>query len=260
MDKFEKEIIDTLCNRAQTVMEQESLKNRIDKKIDRKQITGKKHYSIKKVVLLVATACMLLGAGVFASGKVGGLVSGFDGKTLGSKTTKFSNLSKEEDILGYQVQAVPQFSNGYQFKQMNVDKTYGVDEEGHFMKQYVYYELSMIYQKGDKKVYVTICKPLENVPVKNIDGTKTVGNIMLTYSEDTYKWVPEDYELTQADEENMKRNDYFISSGADEISEQKVSHVGWDKDGVHYSIMEYDISLGCEGMFAMAEEILQSVN
>lgn len=258
MERFDQEITDTLCHKAQDVYEQGILKSRIDRAIGRESEMKKKHFSIKKTAILAAAACLLLGAGVFASGKVAGLVSGFDMKTIGSKTTNFSELSKEEDILGYQVQAVPQFSNGYRFKQMDADKTFGLDEEGNIMKQYAYYGLNMIYEKGDKKIYVDICKPLGNEPTPNISAAKMVGNVQLTYSEDTYKWVPADYEMTAEDEANMKKEGYYISCGADEISEQKVSHVNWIKDGIHYGIMEYDVSVGCDEMFQMAEEILES--
>lgn len=259
MGEFERELKNALNSKAQNILETEDLKSRLDDRIRREQDMSKKHYSFRKAVILAAAACMLLGAGVFASGKVAGLVSGFDGKTIGSKTTDFSKLSKEEGILGYQVQAVPQFSNGFKFKQMDVDKTYGLDEDGNLMKQYAYYNLHMIYEKENTSLYVDVCKPLESSTVKNVSAVKMAGEIKLTYSEDTYKWVPTGYELTPEDEENLKRDDYYISEGGeDAVTTSKVAHVNWVKDGIHYSIMGYDLPIGSEEMFTMAQEILEN--
>lgn len=56
--------------------------------------------------------------------------------------------------------------------------------------------------------------------------------------------------------ENMKRNDYYISVGADSVSENKVTCVVWFQDGVKYSIMNIYGTTPAETLFEMAGEII----
>lgn len=260
MGKFENSIKETLLDATENVSDTEYMKNRVDaeiKKRSEKPIIRK--FSVKKVLAFSMAACLLLGVGVFAFGNIDALVSGFDIKTINSKTTNFAELPKEEGILGFQVQAVNQFSNGYTFKQMDVDKTFGMDEDGNILSHYSYYGLTIQYTKGDDSLYVNVYKPLEKKPITNSKSEKMIGNVNVYYFENTYKWVPEDYELTEEDKQNMLKPDYFISEGGDEpVSEEQVKNVCWYKDGVYYSILGYSLPLTNNEMFDMAEEIINS--
>ena len=96
-------------------------------------------------------------------------------------------------------------------------------------------------------------------PITNSKSEKMIGNVNVYYFENTYKWVPEDYELTEEDKQNMLKPDYFISEGGDEpVSEEQVKNVCWYKDGVYYSILGYSLPLTNNEMFDMAEEIINS--
>ena len=56
----------------------------------------------------------------------------------------------------------------------------------------------------------------------------------------------------------MKRNDYFISEGADAISENQVACVVWEQDGIRYSLMNIYSATPADTLFEMAQEIIMA--
>ena len=90
------------------------------------------------------------------------------------------------------------------------------------------------------------------------DEVKIIEGIEVEYYLSTYKWVPVDYELTEEDKKNMEKDNYFISDGASEISENLVSGVSWVQDGIYYHIGNVHGKTEPEVLFQMAEELILS--
>ncbi len=275
MRKYEKDKIKTALDmRCAGISASEALKWRIDDELGRQKsgeilpltLPAEKenfmknaekkrfHMSGKKFVIGVAAACLLI-SGAAAAGKTAYYRSSFGPN---HKYKSYADLNKAEGRLGYSVDAVENFDNGYTFREIVVDKTDAVDENGN--KLYDFPEMWIYYEKEGNKVSLIIDKPLETGERAKVpDLTAQCGDIDLRYDEYTYKFVPPGYELTAEDEANMERDDYYISEGSETVEMQIAKHVTWEKNGAHYNLMAMGVdSLTGEEMLEMAEEILEA--
>lgn len=253
---FEQNVKHALEVECQDVTASRNLKERIDEAIldSQKEAGTMKHLSVKKLVIGVAAACLLVGGGAYAAGHATGLVSG---TSLSDTYKSYDDIDKAQGKLGYEVDSIETFSNGYDFREMSVDDVDGVDDEGN--KVYTYKEMTIHYEKdGENTLWLNSCKPVEEaVKDKTPDATAQCGDITLYYDEYTYKFVPVDYELTEEDKENEARDDYFISYGSDEVEIMQNKGVTWEKEGTYYSLSGFDLSMSSDEMFAMANEVIE---
>ena len=88
--------------------------------------------------------------------------------------------------------------------------------------------------------------------------TRQLDGICISYAKDHYKFVPENYKLTQEDLANEKTAHYFISEGTDSVEENEVSSVSWQEEGITYLISVYDTEMSPDDMISMAKEIIES--
>ena len=210
---------------------------------------NRKHFSIKKMIIVIAVIGLLGSTACLAAGKITSLVGGSDGE----RCTDFAKLDSMVDKLGYEVKAIESFQNGFTFENMNIGNTTGMDDDGNAVASYK--ELWVDYTKENERLNLIICKPLPE-EARTAKQTGEYKGITISYYIDTYKFVPEDYELTEEDKENEKKDDYYISYGSDEVTLNQISYVNWTDNGIHYSIMGSDTSLTAEDMIQMAEEII----
>lgn len=258
-DAMEKnQIKDALSQECSSLSPSPGIKDRIDERIrESQEETGSmKHFSIKKVVIGVAAACLLLSGGAYATGHATALMS--RGSLSGQYKSYDGDMAKAENKLGYNVLTVEGFENGYSFKSMEVVDTMGLDETGN--KVYTYKDMTIYYEKaGCPNIYVGMYKPVEDEQrTKTPDATKVCGNTTLYYDEYTYKFVPVDYQLTPEDEANEQRDDYYISVGSDQVEIQVSQDVSWEMDGTHYLLAGFDTGLSADELLSMAEEIIQN--
>lgn len=212
-----------------------------------------KKFSVKKLVIGIAAGCLLVSGGVFAAGHAVTLVTH---NFLPNAYRSYSDMEKAQAELGYTVDSVENFANGYRFERMFVNEWQGQDESGNAV--YTFKGLDISYGKnGEKRINLCAEKPMETFAWgKTPDAVRTAGDITLRYDIVTYKIVPPDYELTDEDRENDARPDYNISFGSDEVKIQQASHVTWEKDGVQYTLLGFDLNLSADEMFDMAEEVM----
>ncbi|MBP3604366.1 MAG: hypothetical protein J6J79_09505 [Lachnospiraceae bacterium] len=232
----------------------EQLNRNIKSKME--EMGMKKHFSVKRALIMAAVCCLLVGTvSVASSGVVSYIVSSSGLHVY----TDFEQLEQAEKKAGFRVKAKEKFANGYSFKSVDVTESKDMDQSDNVIAKYQ--EILFTYEKGTDDIYINVMQS------GNIhgDGTRVpdrkveLEGIEVEYYIDTYKWVPTDYELTAEDEVNLLRDDYFISDGADEVSETKVCHVNWYQDDIYYSIMAYQ-EMPAEVLFAMAEELIISEN
>jgi len=212
----------------------------------------KNKFHVKKFVIGVAAACLLLSGSIFA-GKTAMYISGM---RLG--TYSFEEQGKAEEKLGFAVNLVESFGNGYRFEEMEVFETRAADENADTL--YTFPELNVEYERDgvrDIDLYVDQ-KPEWEEWAKVPDMEEQYGDIALRYDVVTYKFVPEGYELTEEDRANMERDDYEISEGSDEVEIAQMSSVRWNMDGVHYHLLGSDTALSGEEMFTMAKELIDA--
>ena len=115
-----------------------------------KKETGKSvRFNAKKLVIGVAAACLLLSGSIFA-GKTAMYISG---RGLGSFT--YEEKDKAEEKLGFVVDLVESFGNGYSFQEMDVQEVRGADEDANTL--YTFPQLAARYIRdgvSDISLYV----------------------------------------------------------------------------------------------------------
>lgn len=211
-------------------------------------------FNKKKMVILVAVACMMLGTTAFAAGHIA------------SYRSWSSNLSSEKDIaksradaekLGVSLAIPETFSNGYTFSYSNEGGIEGLDEAGNsvdsgksFMATYTKDGCADVYLNVDPAFEPLDASSNEKYQFKDICGTSVY------FYSDTYKFVPSDYELTDEDKENMERPDYEISYGSDEVTIQNCSGFIFEYDGKIYNLLSFDSGLTTDEWADMAEELI----
>jgi len=230
------------------------LKARIDERILMGQKEADmKHLSVKKLVIGAAVGCLLVSGGVAAAGHA---VSFSSHSWVTDAYRSYGDMDKAQEELGYHADTVEEFSNGYRFERMSVDDVNGEDEQGNVI--YTYKSLGIHYEKGkEPSVSLYVAKPLEAVVrTGEPEAVRQVGEITVYYDSTTYKFVPPDYELTNEDKVNLERDDFTISYGSSKVEEQKSSDVTWDKGGIHYHLLGFDVKMSPEEMLDMAEEVI----
>ena len=251
---LEKQLKEALTQECADMTASRNLKERIDAEIlERQKEADMKHFSVKKLIIGVVAGCFLVSGGVFAAGHAVSLSSH---SYLGDRYKSFSDLDKAETKLGYQVDAVEAFENGYRFKSMSVTDVQGEDESGSAV--YTFKSMDIQYGRGgDPSLSVFIEKPVETqVRTKDPQAVRQVGDITVYYDTQIYKFVPPNYELTDEDKAKQESGELAISYGTDKVQVQTSYHVTWCKDGIFYDILGFDVNLGAEEMLDMAEEII----
>lgn len=219
-----------------------------------------KHMSMKKLVIGVAAACLVVGTIAVAGS---GAVSIIASSSSIPDYTKFGDMEKAEAEIGYSADAVESFGNGFHFDGIHIVEESLRDESGHILGEEKSIQIS--YSKGREEVDVYIRKilPGENAEVRmgtGFDKTLQADGITVGYSCDTYKAVPADYELTEEDRKNMENGHFQLAYGTDRVEISKSHYVGWIKDGISYGIQGFDLSIGADEMLGMAQEIIESGN
>jgi len=211
-----------------------------------------KKFSIKRVAILTAAACLAVGAvSVAHSGAIYKTSS-----SMPNEYTSYDDLSKAESKAGIDVKAVERFTNGYKFSGMNIDHIEDHTEEGTVIARYA--GISISYEKeGADSLYLDM-EASEHSDLREDEATAQIEieGVNVKYYVDTYKWVPVGYELTDEDQANLEKGNYYISEGADEVSENKVCCVHWEQDGIDYLLTDVYGYISADEMFAMAAEII----
>jgi len=253
---IDREIAEVFRAEVEDITVSDSVKRNIDEILFEKEFKGGKVVKLfsKKRMLVLGAACIILSASVvFAGGQVTSLVSR---SNLFAVCKDYSKLSKQEEKLGYSVEIVEQFSNGYIFESMEVGKVKGLDEAGNIVETYKELDVDYKNELGEK---VSLNADQRNAgrdfrtPVQILE----CGETTFYYYLDTYKFVPVDYELTEEDRKNMEREDYEISTGSDEVEINMMSSVEWERNNVRYNLLAIDTEMTADEMLEMASEIIK---
>ncbi len=251
---FEQDIKEALERKCDGLTASQSLKMRIDEEIlTRQKEAGKMgHLRIKKTAVVIAAACLLVGGTAFATGRATYL----EGHSYNTDAiTDYAGMPKAEKELGYPVDSVEQFANGYRFSSVGVHDTAGKDESGDTV--YTYKDMMINYDKeGENGIYLAISRPVETEMGRDYVDERVCGDITLYYDENTYKSVPPDYQMTEEDKANEAKGHFWLAYGSREVTVEKATGVTWMKDGVRYELAGFDLGLSADEMFDMAEEVL----
>lgn len=238
------------------------LKRQIDRRLqkeEKKEEHSMKHFSIKKVVIGVVAASFLLGTAVLAGSGIKYYVA------IGTefpKYTKFEDIGKAEAEIGYKVDAVESFSNGYKMTGIDIIENSIQNEAG--QKEEEQKEIRLSYGKeGDEEIAFYARKLFsgeseETVYGPVVDKTLQCGKTKVIFTQYTYKSVPPEYELTAEDKKNMEDEHFTISYGTSEVKMNQYYSALWVKDGMVYSLGGFNLSMSGDEMLNMAKEIIEN--
>lgn len=244
-----------LKKEAEKVRASEFLKTRIDMEITARQeeSTMKKTGKFSKYIAVAATMCLLIPAGIFAAGKVSYYMSSSSPETA---SKSWAELEKMEKKAGIETDALEAFSNGYEFEECNIRSTDALDDNGN--KMFDMNEVDVTYSNGKGDMIDCSMHKSDDRMKEERPATKTAqyDGITVSLYEDTYKFVPDDYEATEEDIRLEKEGNFYLSYGSSEVEVKKVTSVNWDKDGVSYLLQGFDVDLNDQAMMDMAGEMI----
>lgn len=254
MENIDKRIRETLQKSCDEIFASPKLKQKIDESISLKEEKSMKTISMKKVVIGVAAASLLLSGAVFA-GHTAYMAAGVPSMP---EYETYAQIGEAEARLGYTADHVETFRNGYAFAGASIGTDYAYDENGR--RLYSYEEMDIEYKKtGEPSLSLVVEKPIENqyndiVP----EAVRTCDGITIEYWKEEFSIVDTDYVVTKKELEEMKAADADISIEWNENTAKTSHHVMWEKDGIRYMLFGFDVTLSPDGMMDMAEEIIMA--
>lgn len=257
---FEDSIKETLDKNAEHIMASETLKHRVDRVIKnqdlRRESPLKNILTIKRVAVTVAALCFMMPAVAFAIGHINSYVS------TSSSTLDYVEMPTAKELtkdIGFAPKATDAFTNGFSFENAHVDNIQGKDENGNVVEEFK--GIDYIYVASDDSK-ITLSANNNQYPSLEDDAnkpnaqTEVYKGIDLTYSEQQYKFVPLNYEMTAQDKKDEARGAVTFSNGSEQVEIEMFKFLSWSDRGINYLLMGSDIDLAQDDFVEMAKEII----
>jgi len=203
----------------------------------------------KKMIAIVAiAAAFLVGSTAFAAGVIGGWFSAPD--------TRYESAPDVQQIsadIGYKAVVPESFSNGYSY-------AYGYTADNEMISSIDgsaenFRSATFVYEKEGDLLYFSQEK--SEVLLKQMgDVIAEAGGIELYYYSYENKFVPADYEMTEADREAEEKGELIFSYGADKVGTMSVTSLAWVQNGTSYMLMQMDGMLSPDALVDMAKEVI----
>lgn len=209
-------------------------------------------FNKKKAIAVAAVACMLCGTTVFAAGKIASYRSWSNPQ---NEISSYSEAVSKSDELGSSLVIPQMFSNGYTFDAANTMGMEGLDENGNVLVKGTDFTARYI-KDSVPDIHMFINTAYETGDESYAVDSKLVGDITVYFDQATYKFVPEGYEFTDEDNQNIDDPHYEISFGSEKVEIQNYTGISFEKDGKYYSMFAWDSDMSADEWYAMAEELL----
>ncbi len=206
---------------------------------------------VLRTALLAAALVLLLSATAYAAG---GLAGFHTSNRPGAVWTSPDALPRAEKQLGAPIIVPESFENGFAFQQVTLRYTNRTDDAGAVVETFP--ELDVRYKRDGMTVMLNLNRSFPQPHGQGWTERESGGTGVWCRSE-TYKAVPEDYELTEEDLALRASGEMTISWGSDRVEILPMSTVQFTREGVDYMLMSME-GLPVDELFAMAEEIIQS--
>lgn len=225
--------------RVQAVTPSDDLLMNVKREVNRrKKEREKMSATMKKVIAIAAMACLIC-ASCFAA-------SQFTTTQMGTveKITRYDQLADAAKEIGLEARYVEKFENGFAFQSGDTTKGCAINEEGVPVgDEYEGLAISYVNAEGERLTLI-------------VEPTTEAGGEKPAYSDDTYKFVPPDYELTEEDKAMMDGGDFFISYGSQEVEIKEAEVYSWQDGNISYSLTAFDCNFGEAEMARMARELM----
>lgn len=208
--------------------------------------------SKRKAVVVAAVACMVCGTTVFAAGEIASYRSFSNPQ---NEISNYSDAVTKSDELGSELTIPETFSNGYTFDAANTMGVEGLDESGNVIVSGT--DFSAKYVKDNMpNINMFINQVYESGEESYAVDSKMIGDVEVYFNQAVYKFVPEGYEFTKEDEQNIDDPHFEISYGSDQVEVKKYNGISFEKDGKNYSMFVWDCDMTSDEWYEMAEELL----
>ena len=182
------------------------------------------------------------------------LVSGMTHYT----SSQFSDMDKVMDKAGFRMDVKESFTSGFTFDKVYVEDTRGLDENDREVLKYR--EVQVNYRNADGVRLCLFAHPdIEEITDSEspVAQTAQIGGVTVSYHLDHYKFVPPDYQLSEAEKQWQEIPGNYISYGSEAAKDTDVAFLCWEKDGIRYSFMDSGAKVTPQTLFAMAKELMQ---
>ena len=209
-----------------------SVNSALEKIAEREETNMSRSMGIRKIVVAAAVVAAF-GVTAIAAMKAAGIESHTDLRDAVYSVSEIQELSDDED---FGVKYIDEFSNGYKFEVGYPSVGKATDADGNTIKEYTSFAVE--YKNGDSEI-VFFTEPNADVVDMPTDcETVDVDGTTVYTMEDTYKFVPPDYEMTEQDKEDEASGKYIFSYGTDEVEIQNVKQVMWKEGSVICTILD----------------------
>ncbi|MBR3185049.1 MAG: hypothetical protein IKF48_02825 [Oscillospiraceae bacterium] len=200
------------------------------------------HMNRKRLLSFALAAALILALGAAAYAVSGaGRATATCAMPETGEYTDLAALPEVEQIAGYPVIVPESLSDGYRFSRLAVTGMADYDENGEREREY--YTVNAVYSKADASDLMLSLSPVraESAAPDTLSGeARWIDGIAVSMRQDTYKFVPEDYEKTAAEQAAEEGGHFFISYGAEQISEAEVASADFLIGNVRYTVMDMD--------------------
>ena len=222
---------------------------------EKERITMKNRKKFSRILIAAAVIC-LLSITAFAAEQA--RIHSFTSRNQEYRES-YSALAQAMENAGFRLTLPEEFESGFRFRQVRTGETQCDDDDGNHVLTYK--DVSVDYENDQGQQLDFYAIPNLGDAVEEDTRTpvtsKTVGGITLNYFVEHYKFVPEDYELSEADKEWMQQPGNYLSYGADNVVEETFAALSWATDEGKFSFMDMTASINPDVLFAMAEEIIK---
>lgn len=172
-------------------------------------------------------------------------------------SSAYQQMEQAMEQAGFRMDVKERFGSGYTFDNVIVRDTSGQDENG--QEVLTYSRMIVEYRTSSGNRLLLSAEPYwEEIPhmERPAAQSRVIGEIQANYYVDHYKFVPEDYELTEAEKAWEQQPGNYISYGSDEVEETTTAFLSWEKDGIYYFFMDTGAQETPDTLFSMAEELI----
>ncbi|MEG0874379.1 MAG: hypothetical protein RSB05_05490 [Clostridiales bacterium] len=210
---------------------------------------------MKRVAVFALVAMLALGTTAFAAGKVMSQVGGSSAIPTYTEMPTAAQIDKDFDMTP---NLVEKFDNGYKFQDAAKGSFKDLDEDEDENVLGEYKTLGITYAKGSDNLHFSVNKASMAEQGENAVLADTYNKIELFYTNDTYKFLPADYEMTAQDKEDEAAGKYIFSFGSDKAETSQIQSVTWTVDGLDYILMATDSTLTQEDLLKMVHEVIDA--
>lgn len=229
---------------------QERISHRMTQDNEHKEVFSMLNYKKRMAAVVIAAAVVCGSAFAFGSTAISSMLAS------SSSTPDYTALPTVEQCehdAGYAPVLVERFDNGYVFDNGNLVKGSLQNEDNETVEAYKGFTFR--YNNGSENITLSQDKYTAETPESGICTAQKDG-ISYYETDQTYKFVPADYQMTEQDKQDEASGTVVFSFGSnDDIETQRIHSITWTVDDMHYCLQQADGSLTSAQMLEMAQQI-----